>query len=109
MARPCSMDLRERVVRQLNKKACPRRQAADRFGIGIKAAIDWVRRHRETGSVAAKPMGGCRPKKIVGQHETGYLSVAGSGLYAAWPGRRAGRAWSAVDYRVVWSSFTVRS
>ena len=23
---------------------------------------------RETGSVAAKPMGGCRPKKIVGRH-----------------------------------------
>jgi transposase len=62
------MDLRERVVRAVEEEGLSRRQAAERFGIGIKTAIDWVRRHRETGSVAAKPMGGCRPKKIIGQY-----------------------------------------
>jgi putative transposase len=61
------MDLRERVV-QAVEQGLSRRQAAVRFGVGIKTAIEWVRRHRETGSAAAKPMGGCRPKKIVGQH-----------------------------------------
>jgi putative transposase len=68
MARPYSMDLRKRVVRAVEQEGLSRRQAADRFGVGIKTAIDWVRRHRETGSVAAKPIGGCRPKKIVGQY-----------------------------------------
>jgi putative transposase len=55
-------------VQAVEQDGLSRRQAADRFGIGIKTAIDWVRRFRETGSVAAKPMGGCRPKKIVGEH-----------------------------------------
>lgn len=68
MARPYSMDLRERVVQAVEEEGLSRRQAADRFGVGIKTAIDWVRRFRETGSLAAKPMGGCRPKKIVGQY-----------------------------------------
>ena len=68
MARPYSMDLRERVVEAVEEHGLSRRQAADRFGIGIKTAIDWVRRFRETGSLAAKSMGGCRPKKIVGQY-----------------------------------------
>jgi putative transposase len=68
MARPYSMDLRERVVRAVDQEGLSRRQAAERFGIGIKTAIDWVRRFHETGSPAAKPMGGCRPKKIVGSY-----------------------------------------
>jgi putative transposase len=62
------MDLRERVVQAVEQEGLSRRQAASRFGIGIKTAIDWVRRFRETGSVAAEAMGGCRPKKIVGEH-----------------------------------------
>jgi putative transposase len=68
MARPYSMDLRERVVQAVEVEGLSRRQAADRFEIGVKTAIDWVRRFRETGSMAAKPMGGCRPKKIVGEY-----------------------------------------
>jgi putative transposase len=43
MARPYSMDLRERVVRAVEREGLSRREAADRFGIGIKTAIDWVR------------------------------------------------------------------
>jgi putative transposase len=67
MARPYSMDLRERVVQAVEREGLSRRQAAERFEIGIKTAIDWVRRFREMGSLAAKPMGGCRPKRIVGE------------------------------------------
>jgi putative transposase len=55
MARLYSMDLRERVVQAVEQEGLSRRQAADRFGIGIKTAIDWVSRFRETGSMAAKP------------------------------------------------------
>jgi len=68
MARPYSKDLRERVVQAVEQDGLSRRQAADRYGVGIKTAIDWVKRFRETGSLAAKPMGGCRPKKIVGEY-----------------------------------------
>ena len=81
MARPYSMDLRERVVQAVEEEGLSRRQAADRFGIGIKTAIDWVRRFRETGSLAAKPMGGCRPKKIVGRYRDWLLDRCGGQLF----------------------------
>ncbi|MBX9944721.1 MAG: IS630 family transposase, partial [Reyranella sp.] len=32
------------VVQAVEQDGLSRRQAADRFGIGIKTAIDWVRR-----------------------------------------------------------------
>lgn len=70
MARPYSSDLRERVIEAVEREGLSRRQAASRFGVGIKTAIDWVQRFRKTGSVAAQPMGGRRPKKIVGEHRT---------------------------------------
>jgi transposase len=38
-----SMDLQERVVQAVEQEGLSGRQAADRFGIGIKTAIDWVR------------------------------------------------------------------
>jgi putative transposase len=66
MAAPYSLDLRERVVVSVVEGGLSCHQAAARFGIGIKTAIDWVRRFRETGSMAPLPMGGRRPKKIVG-------------------------------------------
>ena len=103
MARPYSMDLRERVVQAVEQEGLSRRQAAERFGIGIKTAIDWVRRHRETGSVAAKPMGGCRPKKIVGQYRDWLLERCRvpdftlRGLVAELAERGL-----QVDYRTVW-------
>lgn len=36
MARPYSMDLRERVVQAVEQEGLSRRQAAERFGVGIK-------------------------------------------------------------------------
>jgi len=97
------MDLRERVVQAVEREGFSRRQAADRFGIGIKTAIDWVRRFRETGSLAARPMGGCRPKKIVGQHRDWLLGRCRGqdftlrGLVAELAERGL-----QVDYRTVW-------
>jgi transposase len=97
------MDLRERVVQAVEQEGLSRRQAAERFGIGIKTAIDWVRRYRETGSVAAKPMGGCRPKKIVGQYRDWLLERCRvpdftlRGLVAELAERGL-----QVDYRTVW-------
>jgi len=43
-------------------------QAAAQFGVGVSTAINWVRRLRETGSVAPGQMGGHKPKSISGEH-----------------------------------------
>ena len=66
MAKPYSTDLRERVVAAVEEGGLSRRQAAARFGVGESSAIRWVRRFRETGSVAPGQMGGHKPKAIRG-------------------------------------------
>lgn len=103
MARPYSKDLRERVVWAVEEEGLSRRQAAERFGIGIKTAIEWVRRFRETGSVAAKPMAGCRPKKIVGRYRDWLLERCQGQAFTlrGLVGELAGRGLQ-VDYRTVW-------
>ena len=68
MAKPYSMDLRERVVAAVEEGGLSRRQAAARFGVGESSAIRWVERYRETGSVAPGQMGGHKPKAIRGEH-----------------------------------------
>ena len=59
MAKPYSVDLRERVVRAVEAGASCH-EAAAIFEIGVSSAIRWVARFRQSGSVAAKPMGGKR-------------------------------------------------
>jgi len=73
MAKPYSMDLRERVVAAVEAGELSRRQAASQFDIGISTAINWVRRFRETGSVAPGQMGGHKPKKIQGKERAWLL------------------------------------
>ncbi len=64
MGKPYSMDLRERLVAAVEHGHLSRRQAAARFGVGVSTAINWVRRLRDTGSVAPGQMGGHKPKAI---------------------------------------------
>src|ERR1700693_5149831 len=52
MGKPYSMDLRERVVGAVETGGLSCHQAAAQFGVGVSTAIVWVRRLRETGSVA---------------------------------------------------------
>lgn len=66
MAKPYSMDLRERVVMAVIKDGMSCHAAAARFGVAISSAIKWVQRYRETGSAAPKPMGGCKPNILSG-------------------------------------------
>jgi transposase len=67
MARPYSLDLRERVVAAVVKGGMSRRGAAAQFGVGVRTAIAWVQRFRQTGSVAPGKMGGHKPKAISGE------------------------------------------
>lgn len=68
MARPYSMDLRERVVAAVIRDGMSCHAAASRFGVAVSSAIKWVRRVRETGSAAPGRMGGRRSGVLAGVH-----------------------------------------
>ena len=57
MPRPCSLELRERVVDAVESGAS-RREAAEWFDVSASSAIKWMQRRRATGSIAPKPSGG---------------------------------------------------
>ena len=104
MAKPYSIDLRERVVAAVERGGLSRREAASRFGVGISTAIAWVRRFRERGSVAPGQMGGHKPKAIRGAHHAWLLERIREkdftlrGLVAELAARGL-----KVDYRAVWN------
>src|SRR3546814_20913135 len=70
MAKPYSMDLRERVVAAVAVDGMSCHAAAARFGVAASSAIKWVRRVRETGSAAPGQMGGHRLGLLSGAHRT---------------------------------------
>ncbi len=103
MARPFSIDLRERVVRAVEVEGLSRRLAAARFGLGVSTVIAWVRRARETGSVAPGQMGGHRPKKLVGEWRAWLLSrCRGQDFTLRGLVAELGERGLVVDYRTVW-------
>src|SRR2546427_13175089 len=57
MPKPCSQDLRERVLEAVETGAS-RREAAECYEVSASSAIRWMQRWEETGSVAAKPIRG---------------------------------------------------
>ena len=68
MARPLSIDLRERAVAAVLEGGLSRHRAAAQFGVAASTVINWVRRFEETGSVTSGQMGGHKPKAIAGEH-----------------------------------------
>lgn len=68
MARPYSLDLRERVVAQvLGGMSC--HEAAELNNLVPSTVVKWTQRQRLTGSPAAKPMGGKRPYLLEGHRD----------------------------------------
>ena len=66
MTRPCSDDLRERVVSAVEGcESC--RSVATRFGVAVSSVVKWRQRYRSTGSVAPGQMGGHR-KRLLESH-----------------------------------------
>jgi transposase len=104
MAKPYSMDLRERVVAAVEEEGLSRNEAAARFGIGISTAVNWLRRFKDTGSAAPGQMGGHKPKAIRDEHEAwlrerlrqGDFTLRGLVAEFAERGLK-------VDYRSVWN------
>jgi putative transposase len=69
MAKPYSLDLRERVVAAVERDGMSRHAAAARYGVAISTAIKWVRRSRATGSVSPGQMGGHRVGVLSGHRD----------------------------------------
>ena len=68
MAKPYSLDLRERVVAAVAAgESC--RAVADRFDVSVSSVVKWAQRQRATGSAAALPMGGRRPFALAGERD----------------------------------------
>ena len=103
MARPYSNDLRERVVGSVERGDLSRRQAAQRYGVGVSTVVKWVRRLRATGSIAPGKMGGHRPKKLAGRWRTWLLDRCRGGDFTlrGLVAELAERGLK-VDYRSVW-------
>ena len=99
-----SIDLRERAVAAVLKEGLSRHELAARFGVASSTVINWVRRFRETGSVAPGQMGGRKPKAIAGEHAAflawrvrdGAFTLRGLVAELAERGLK-------VDYRSVWN------
>ena len=68
MARPYSLDLRERVVAFINS-GHTRLEAVKQFSISHASAIRWAARASKEGSPAAKPMGGKRRDALETQRD----------------------------------------
>ena len=104
MGKPYSIDLRERVVAAVETGGMSCHRAAAQFGVGVNTGILWVRRFRQTGSVAPGQMGGHKPKAIAGEHRAWLLertkekdfTLRGLAVELAERGLK-------VDYRTVWS------
>jgi transposase len=68
MARPYSLDLRERVVASVLAGASCRTVAAT-YKISVASVVKWSQRFRRSGSIAAKRMGGHRPRSLAAERD----------------------------------------
>ena len=68
MARPYSIDLRDRVVASVESgRTC--RATAALFGVSVSSVVKWSQRFRTTGSAAAYWMGGHRRRVLAGERD----------------------------------------
>ena len=66
MAKPPSMDVRERAMARLDAGETVR-EAAEALSIAPSIVVKWSQRRRASGSVSPKQMGGHVPRKIGGE------------------------------------------
>ena len=67
MARPLSMDIRQRAITRLASGETVREVAAA-LEVAPSSVVKWSARHRQHGSVAPERMGGRRPVLITGKY-----------------------------------------
>src|ERR1700732_300895 len=86
MAKPYSMDLRERAMARVAAGESSSRVAAA-LSIAVSSVIKWAARARRLGSVAPGRMGGHRPFAISGEHRLFVLRPRGLNVHLATVGR----------------------
>jgi transposase len=104
MARPYSLDLRQRVVTAVVCERLSARQAAKVFAVAVSTVVKWVQRYRRTGSVAPGQMGGHKPRAISGEHRVWLLARCREGDFTlrGLVAELAEQRGLEVDYRSVW-------
>jgi Transposase and inactivated derivatives len=103
MARPYSLDLRERALARVQTGESVR-VIAQALSISPSSVVKWSQRFRATGSAAAGKMGGHRPRVLIGAH-AGFLRqriAQGDFTLRSLVAELAGRGLK-VDYRTVWT------
>ena len=74
MAGAYSQDLRERVIATIEAgTSC--RTAAARFAVSVSTVVNWRRRWLDTGTAAAKPMGGATNTRIKDENAAWLLAL----------------------------------
>jgi transposase len=68
MARPYSLDLRERVVAAVAAGATCRK-VAEIYQVSVASVVKWSQRFRTTGSAAAKRMGGHQRRSLTKERD----------------------------------------
>jgi putative transposase len=104
MSKPYSDDLRRRVVSSVIEGGVSRRQAAERYNLGISTVIRWVARFEATGSVSPGKIGGYKPRAISGGHRDWLVERCRGSAFTlrGLVSELAGRGLK-VDYRSVWA------
>jgi transposase len=102
MARAYSRDLRERVVGSVQAgRSC--RATAALFGVSVASVVKWSARFRQTGSAAAKPMGGPRPLKLEPEREWLTQRLAEKGVTLRALVRALSERGIRISYGALWS------
>jgi putative transposase len=99
MARPLSMDLRERAIARLEAGESVR-AVARALSVSPSSVVKWWGRYRRTGSVAPGKVGGHVPPKIAGAQRDWLVERTRSAPFTL-RGLVAERGLT-VDYRTVW-------
>jgi len=73
MAKPYSMDLRERAMARVAAGETARTVAAA-LKVSVSSVIKWTQRQKRTGSVAPGKMGGHRPCLVSGEYKVWVLA-----------------------------------
>jgi transposase len=103
MAKPYSMDLRERAIARVQAGESVR-SVAGALRISPSSVVKWWQRFRATGSVAPGQMGGHRPRVIVGAHAVWLRArMAASDFTLRGLVAELAERGLKVDYRTVWS------
>lgn len=67
MAKPLSLDLRQRIVATFREGKESRTATARRFGVHLNTVLRLIRLYEQTGSVAPRPRGGGNPASFTGE------------------------------------------